>query len=233
MDEAWVILDCADCAEETEWEILKDTPNGMTVRCGECHGIRNIQPRRAKITTLPLIVSVEEQSLRDYIDVPTLEEIKVGDEFEHNGHRMLVTAIQDQEHNRVEKAEAAQVQLIHAKLYDTVRLKCSINVKDVTKSEELIVSPEFEVHMGMVIELPSGAKGVVKSLKSDQNRTLHKGFLMARNIVRVFMDPAPTRARHGNRYSYRQRGLPMGKKSEKPTSRVKGPRGQRSNSRKR
>lgn len=231
MDE--IILDsCPDCGEE-EQAILHGSTGSLTIRCTDCNAVRTINPpRQDTIIELNAVISHEEKSWNVRIPTPSTETIAQGDEFELDGHRMIVTALELDGQQSVKKAKAADVRSLFAKVFDTVPLKLSVNEGDVTKSYRLDVDPDMEIPVGLVLDA-DGTLLAIKTLKSDQNRTLHKGFLLARNVRRAFCDPAPRRAKSGDVVKTRKRGLAAGEKSTSPSPRVKGPRGQRSRSPKR
>ena len=108
---------------------------------------------------------------------------------------------------------------------DLASLVGSINQGEITRSFQESVSPEEEIHVGTVREV-QGVRLAVKTLKSDQNRTLHRGYLYARNVSRVFADVAHARARPGAKVKTRQRGAgPWGNNGARPSNKDKKPRG--------
>lgn len=204
-----VLTRCPDCADDTEHALLKESPSGLTVQCHECDRVHSFSPRRAKVISISLVVSDGDQSSSDTLETFDEETIAVGDEFGHNDHRMLVTGMEGTDGRHHDKLEAKQIKVLHAKLFDTVLLKMSVNEKEITKSYELVVSPERAVSIGEIIAV-DGKKLKVKTLKSDQNRTLHKGFLLARNIRRAFCDEVPHWVKEGKIMPVRKRGRPAG-----------------------
>lgn len=222
---------CADCGSD-EYTVLKETAQNVTVQCIDCNAVRSFSPRRSRIITINTVVSDGDRSWNVDVPTPDDEQIRVDDEFELEGHRMIVTTVEVAGQQRPTKAKASEITTLFAKVFDTIQLKLSMNEGEKTRSFQLTVEPEMEVAIGLVLEV-NGELWVVKTLKSDQNRTLHKGFLFARNVRRAFCDPAPRRAKAGQITSARRRGAPPERKGESPTPRVKGPRGQRSRSPKR
>lgn len=187
---------CPTCTDITAHAVLKATRNNMTIRCQECGTTRTRPAPTQKTVTLQLVLSHGERSSTDRIEAPVDEEVQVGDEFDHQGHRMLVTALELEGGRNVQKAVAKDVGTVFAKVFDTVVLKYTINEGDRTVSLQEEVPPEEEIQMGSVRRV-QGRDLVVKTLKSDRNRTVRKGFLYARNVVRVFCDPAPPGVRPG------------------------------------
>ena len=204
-----ILTRCPDCLEDTEHALLKESSSGLTVQCHDCDRVHKFSPRRAKVITVSLVVSRGDQSHTDSFDTFDEETISVNDEFEHQGHRMIVTGMEGDDGRHHEKLEAKVIKVLHAKVFDTVPLKMSVNEKEITKSYQLEVSPERAVSIGEIIAV-DGKKLKVKTLKSDQNRTQHKGFLLARNIRRAFCDEVPHWVKEGKIMAVRKRGRPAG-----------------------
>jgi len=219
---------CPACGGE-EHEVLRETPQHVTLRCSACGHVRTEAPRRARQTDLALVLSDGDRSWSDRIVVGADEPIAVGDEFEHEGSRWLVTGVEREDGVAAAGAPARELKTCSAKRFDRVVLKFTLNEGEVTHSYEMQVDPDLTVRVGEVLEV-QGRRVLVKTLKSDQNRTLHKGHLLARNIVRVFCDPAPPGARPGSVAPVRRRGAAPGARREPRKGPPRGPggRGRRS-----
>lgn len=198
------ILDCPVCGEATEHRLLKATQQTVTAACSECGEVRSMSPPRVRTHELKLIVSHESEARADRLIVDPDEEIAVGDEFDHDDHRMIVTGLEFTE-GKADKAKARDIHVLHAKVFDNVVLKVSVNENDITRSYRVEVRPEAFYQIGEVIKVDD-RKLLIKTIKSDQNRTLHRGGLIARHIVRVFCDPASPGARVGEVGVSRMRG---------------------------
>lgn len=216
-----VITDCPKCGHVTEHRLLKPGDHSMTVKCEDCGDVRSITPPRVRIIDMKLIVSEGPKARNERMEVPREEEVAVGLEFDLNEQRLIVTGIEI-EGKTVKKAKAEDIKILHAKVFDTVQLKFSVNELDVTHSYHLDVDPDMPVSIGEVFKVEDRLI-VVKTIKSDQNRTLHRGSLAARHVVRCFSDPAPWKARAGRIMKARRRGAPPTRRNS-PTSRVKAPR---------
>lgn len=199
------MIDCPEC-DDGDLAVIHETPNHVTLRCDSCGHMHRESPRHLRAIEVPLIISDGAASHRSALPVASTDEVRVNDEFEHDGHRMLVTAIEGPD-GPVRSARMADIKALHAKLFDQVAVKFSINEGETTRSYTVDMEPEQEVHVGEVLDL-EGRLAVVKTLKSDQNRTLHRGFLLARNVRRAFCDPAPSGTRRGQRVATRTRGAP-------------------------
>ncbi len=212
---------CPACGDP-EFEVLKQSENSLTLQCVECHNVWSTTPPRIRTIELKFVISHEGEAHPDRMEVLRDDEIAVGDEFELNDHRMIVTGI-EREGGTSEKLQAEDIKVLHAKVFDTVPLKFSVNDGDTTRSYRRDVDPDQPISIGEVFDL-DGAKVIVKTFKTDQNRTVHKGVLPARSIVRCFCDDAPHWAEEGRIMKARPRGAPPARKGQAPTSRVKGRR---------
>ncbi len=212
MDEV-IITRCPDCADDTEHVVLKASATNLTARCTDCGRTHTFSPPHARFIEIPVVLSSGQESWSDRIETLLDEEVVVGFEFEHDGHRMLVTGIEGRDGRNHEKLVGRDVKVLFAKLFDTVLLKMSVNEGEKTHSHQLEVEPEREVHIGEVFAV-DGLKLKVKTLKSDQNRTLHRGFLLARNVRRAFCDVVPGWVKEGKILPTRRRGKPVGAESQ-------------------
>ncbi len=147
-----VITDCPKCGYVTEHRLLKPGDNTITVKCEDCGDVRSITPPRVRIIELKLIVSDDGKAFNDRIEVPRDEEVAVGLEFDMNDHRLIVTGI-EVEGKRVKKSKAEDIKVLHAKMFDTVPLKLSVNEDDVTTSYRMDVDPDRPVSIGEVFKV--------------------------------------------------------------------------------
>jgi uncharacterized Zn finger protein len=202
-----IALACPACGEDTEHEVLKQRAEAVTVRCLECSHVHSFSPRHARSADVGVVISEGSTSRAARMTVPADDPIPVGWEFELEGQRMLVTAIEATDGRNHDRLPARDVRTVFAKRFDTVQLKISVNEGDVTHSYHLDVSPERQIHIGEVLAV-SDRKLKVKTLKSDENRTINRGFLLARSIRRAFCDEVPFWVREGKILDIRRRGKP-------------------------
>lgn len=177
---------CPDCDEPQE--VLKATDASMTLKCPECCEVRTISVPKLRKRTVQLIISHGAESSRTQMEVVTTDDIEVGMEFDHDGRRLMVTALEGTGEARSRSMAGKDVQAIHAKHFDTVRLKFTLNEGPTTQSLATEVEPDEPVHIGQVWDV-DGRSVLVKSIKTDLNRTLRRGGIAARHVRRVFCDP--------------------------------------------
>lgn len=219
-----VDLHCPDCGEVREHAVLRAAAANWTLRCERCRKVRTMPaPKQPRPHVVSVILSEGATSRNASVTVDLDGTVAIDDEFDLEGRRIRVTAVESLVGERPKRLPSRQVKTVYAVLFDTVNLHYTVNQGDVTRSFQESVPPEEEVHVGTVREV-QGVRLAVKTLKSDQNRTLHRGFLLARNIRRVFADLAPDKARPGQKVRTRNRGAgPWG--SQGPSNKDKRPRG--------
>lgn len=208
---------CPECGG-LDLDVLRASSNSRTLRCLDCDAVFTASPATDRTTPLRLIVSEAGESQPQALEVVTTDIVSLGDEFEADGHRYLVTSIEGPV-GPTTSCRVSEAKVVHAKLFDQVQLQISVNEGEVTRSYQLPVEPEEPVRIGQVLEV-EGRLVAVKTLKSDQNRTIRKGFLFARNVRRAFCDPAPPKARPGDQVPTRSRRAPAPTRKRGPP---KGP----------
>ena len=223
-DQPMVDLKCPDCEEVCEHMVLRAADSGWTVRCLRCKRVRTMPaPKQERFIPVPVIISQGGNSRTAQLQVPLDGWVSPDDEYDLDGQRVRLTAVEIEAGQRPKRAKGRDVKTLYAVFFDTVTLHYTVNQGELTKSYQEEVVPETEIHVGSVREV-QGDRLAIKTLKSDQNRTLHRGYLYARNISRVFADLAHTKL--GTRERTRQRGAgPWGNNGARPSNKDKKPRG--------
>lgn len=223
-EQAIVDYACPDCGELTDHTVLRAAAANWTLRCEECGKVRTVPaPRSPRMHILPVILSEGATSRNAQVAADLDGHVAIDDEFDLDGRRIRVTAVETVEGTRPKKAPTRDIRTVYAVLFDTVNLHYTVNQGEITRSFQESVSPEEEIHVGTVREV-QGVRLAIKTLKSDQNRTLHRGYLFARNVSRVFADIAGTKAKPGQKVRTRSRGAgPWG--SQGPSNKDRRPRG--------
>jgi uncharacterized Zn finger protein len=201
-----VDLHCPDCGEVREHAVLRAAAANWTLRCERCKKVRTMPaPKQPRMHIVPVILSEGPTSRNASFAVELDGTVGIDDEFDLEGRRIRVTAVESIEGMRPKRLKSRDVKTVYAVLFDTVNLHYTVNQGELTRSFQESVPPEEEIHVGTVREV-QGVRLAIKTLKSDQNRTLHRGFLYARNITRVFADLASDRAKPGSKVRTRSRG---------------------------
>ncbi len=223
-EQAIVDYKCPDCGETTDHTVLRAAAANWTLRCERCKLVRTLPaPKAPRMHPLPVILSEGSTSRTAEVVAELDGSVAVDDEFTLDGRRIRVTAVETVEGTRPKKAPTRDIRTVYAVLFDTVNLHYTVNQGELTRSFQESVPPEEEIHVGTVREV-QGVRLAIKTLKSDQNRTLHRGWLFARNVSRVFADIAGAKAKPGQRVRTRSRGAgPWG--SQGPSNKDRRPRG--------
>jgi uncharacterized Zn finger protein len=220
-EEEGVFLECATCGDVEEHTVLRAAASGWTVECVECRTKQTVPaPPKPRTIQVPLVLSEGATARTTQLEVPLDLPVAVDEEAEVEGHRVRITAVERRDGSRPKGAPGRDIKTVYGVVYDTVRLRYTVNEGDITRSFQEEAPPEEEIHIGVVREV-QGINLVVKTLKSDQNRTLHRGFLMARSVRRIFADLAPRGSKPGQKAKVRRRGAPPGQ--SKPRSKDKRP----------
>jgi uncharacterized Zn finger protein len=223
-DQGLVDLKCPECDEVWEHIVMRAAEAAWTVQCMRCRTTRTMPaPKQERFIPVPVILSEGPASRTAQVQVPLDGKVAIDDEFDLEGRRVRVTAVETPDGRRPKSVKGREVKTLYAVFFDTVTLHYTVNQGEITRSFQEAVVPETEIHVGSVREV-DGNRLAIKTLKSDQNRTLHRGYLYARNISRVFADMAMTK--QGNRERTRQRGAgPWGNNGARPSNKDRKPRG--------
>lgn len=219
-----LVDNCPTCEDETVHQVLRAADAGWTLQCLVCETIRTVPaPPQIRVRDVPLILSDGPASRTERLDLELDGTVGIDDEFDFGGNRIRVTQVEAPDGERPKRIKVRDVKTVYAVMFDTVTLHYTVNQGDITRAFQEPVEPETEVHIGSVREV-QGQLLAIKTLKSDQNRTLHRGYLLARNVRRVFADLAPDKAKPGQRVKTRERGAgPWG--SQGASNKDRKPRG--------
>lgn len=218
-----VFLECPTCGRVEDHAVLRAAESGWTVECLECHTKQTLPaPKKQRMTVVPLILSEGAAARTVQIEVPLDDAVRVDAETEVEGHRVRITAVEKRDGSRPKSLPGRDIRMAYGVVFDTVRLRYTVNEGEITRSFQEEAEPEEEIHVGFVREV-QGINLVVKTLKSDQNRTLHRGFLLARNVRRVFADLAPKGSKPGQKAKVRRRGAPKGQSAPRNKDKRPGP----------
>ncbi len=192
MDET-ALLECPYCGEE-EQQVLRAAASGWTLRCTACGHVHTAPaPPQERTVRLPVVLAEGAASRTVHVEAPLDGPVSVGDEFQAEGHRILVTALDRQDGARSESSPGRELRALYAKVFDTVQLRLTLNEGETTRSFILDVSPEHVVAVGDVLEV-EGLRLKVVNLLSEDLRTLRRGSLEAHRIRRAVVQEARRRA---------------------------------------
>ena len=180
-------LVCPNCGNESEHEIVsyKEVKDGVeyVLRCRNCGYTYRKVIKEEKMKDIKVIWSWRDKSQVKRYTTFEDDVISVGEEIRVDGINSLVTAI-DTRGKRVERARAGDVDTLWVKRFDRVVVKVSVNRGERTTSHEIIASPDEEFYIGDIIDL-DGHHAVIHKIKTEE-RFIHRGGAMAREIVRIY-----------------------------------------------
>lgn len=186
-----VIVECPACKDETLHQILSGKISGRnakvldsTVKCRSCGQVHHVVLKSEKPVSLPVIVSWLKESKRSSITLGPDEVLSVDDEMMCGDLPVLVTSIESKAGARVSVCKAKEITTIWAKRFDKVKIPFSINHHGRTYPEQMIASPDEEFFIGDMMRV--GKRDVVIHAIKTEARTVKRGTVAARDIVRVY-----------------------------------------------
>lgn len=188
---ASVIVECPVCKEETLHQVLSGKVSGKnvnvldsTVKCRSCDHVHHAVLRSGKPKQVPVIISWQRESKRTSVALGPDEVISVNDEMMCGDLPVIVTSLESAEGARVDNCRADEVVAIWAKRFDKVKVHFSVNHHGKTYPEEMIASPDEEFFIGDMLRV--GKRDVVIHTIKTDTKTVRKGTVAARDIVRVY-----------------------------------------------
>ncbi len=183
-------VECPSCKEETLHRVIKGSLNEKKdivlyalVKCGECGHRHQSVIRTAKPLLVPVIVSEQESSLKNEIELSGEDTVSVGDEFHLDRGLIKITAIET-EPGRVKSALVKDVKTLWAKKFDRIKLGISINKGEKTLSRNIWAVPDEEFFVGDVMRI-KGLDFTIHRIRT-RSKTLKQGSAVARDIVRLY-----------------------------------------------
>jgi uncharacterized Zn finger protein len=181
---------CPTCSpdEPTTHVILK---KGGLVKCEKCGFVHAIPVKKKKLIKLRVIVSREDKSSTQEVEVDENDLIRVGDELvvekddEVSGVR--VQSIEMKTKARPESGIAKDIETLWARTIDEVIVKIALQYGATTESINYKANGDKEFEVGTVLNL-DGREALITSIKQrDGDHFKRDGqFLPAKDIKRVF-----------------------------------------------
>jgi len=184
-----IFMECMECGEVTEHEILKGKAGRSrleaTLRCSECKHVVTTTVPIPRIIPAKVVISEGSRSETSSIDLESDDLLAAGDEFFlDDGRRVRITALESKDGRRPEKAQATDVSVIWAILFDIVNIKVSINDVHKTYARYTEAEPDDEFIVGQMLSF-GDMDCLVHSIKTKE-RLLRRGSAEARDIVRIY-----------------------------------------------
>ncbi len=210
---AFVEWQCQSCDDERVHVVLKERHGQAVLQCETCRTTVKATRSSEESLKVPVIISDMGSSRKELLDLYPDEHLEVGDQLFHEGHNLLVTALEvaapapskgastkagtgasdgaqaqaGRETRRVPSAPADQLKNVWAKLFDRVRVGVSVNRGDVTTSGHFWCTPEEEIYVGDEVEM-GNEMFVVIAIKTESTK-MRDGFALAQAIRRLYCRP--------------------------------------------
>ncbi len=186
-----IYIECPVCGEETLHQVIKgkiSEKNGAisfegVVKCSECGNVHKASIKEDKKVRVRAIISDGDRSKKTFIELYPNDRVGIDDEFMVDGQRVRIRAIETGE-KRVESAPVHDIKTLWLQRYDRVKVKFSINKKDVTVSKSIFASPDEEFYIGDSLQIDRDYI-VIHRIKTERG-IVRKGGVQARDIVRVY-----------------------------------------------
>jgi predicted Zn finger-like uncharacterized protein len=154
---ARVAVTCPSCSPAVEivHEVIK--PGGQaTVRCTDCDHVHKTQVPKTETRDTKVIVSQDGDSTTATAEVPTDEEIAVGEEFIVDTDEAIltvrITSLEVGTEQRADSALADEVETIWTRVVDNVKTAVTMHPHDgrhdATRSIEMFVPGDYEFTVG-------------------------------------------------------------------------------------
>jgi uncharacterized Zn finger protein len=196
-----IYLHCEICGEETPHRILRGKIGSTleegfdgTVQCHVCGKIHHVQIPVEKPKRLPMVISHRGKSTTSEIELSPRELIRVGDEFYHEDHNLMITSLESGG-KRTKKGLVKDIDMIWSKIFDTVDVRVSIVKGSNTRSEMIEAAPDEEFAVGDILDF-GRSKVMIDKIRLPTRTVYRQGLAAeARYIKRIYSKPVKERLR--------------------------------------
>jgi uncharacterized Zn finger protein len=193
--------ECPSCSpdEPTTHVILKE---GGLVKCEECGYVHAVPVKKKKAIRLRVIVSRQQESSVQEIELNEDDVIHVGDEYvvekDDEVSGVKIQSIELKTKGRPEVAVAKDIDALWARTIDEVIVKIAVQKGAITESFNYKVNGDFEFTVGDNLNA-QGYEAVITSIKEREGKhNKRKGQVSkAKNIKRIFSRSLTTAYRYG------------------------------------
>ncbi|MDI6897090.1 HVO_0476 family zinc finger protein [Methanocella conradii] len=146
---------CPQCSPEEE--VMHTVVKSHLLKCNNCGFIHRLPSKKRKAVKLKVIVSRQDVSSVQEIEVNEDEELHVGDEFvvdvgeEVSGVR--VQSLELKTGGRAESAKAGDVRAVWARAIDEVVVKIAVQRREKTESVDYKVNGDYEFTVGDILKV--------------------------------------------------------------------------------
>jgi uncharacterized Zn finger protein len=181
---------CPSCSPEepTAHVILR---KGGLVKCEECGYVHAVPVKKQKVLRLRVIVSRQDRSSQQELELSEDDVISAGDEFvvEHGDEvsGIRVQSIELKTSGRAERAVARDIETLWARTIDEVIVKVAVQQGAITESINYKINGDHEFVVGDTIRL-KGYDAAITSIKVRDGGHLKRAGQVekAKNIRRIY-----------------------------------------------
>jgi uncharacterized Zn finger protein len=182
--------ECPSCSpdEPTTHVILK---KGGLIKCEECGYVHAVPVKKKKLIKLRVIVSRQDKSSVQHIEVDEGDIIHTGDEFvvesEDEVSGVMVQSIETKTKARPEAAPAVEIDTLWARTIDDVIVKIAVQEGPITESVNYKISGDHEFDIGGTIKLKGYEVAIVSIRTRDGAHAKREGqFVKAKDVKRIY-----------------------------------------------
>jgi uncharacterized Zn finger protein len=157
---------CPQCSPEEE--VMHTVVKSHLVKCEQCGFIHRLPHEKKKAIKVRVIVSRQQESSTQQIEVNEDEELHAGDEFVIDiGEEVSGVRIQSLElktGGRAERAKASDLRTIWARAIDEVIVKIAVQQREKTESLDYKINGDYEFTVGDIMKL-KGYEVIITAIK--------------------------------------------------------------------
>ncbi len=184
-----IYMDCPDCGDETEHEILKGKMGKASItgtfRCTQCSRVSSQTVKIPALIEVPVVLSDGDVSETIKSTIESNDIVAEEDEFFlDDGRRACVTHIDTIDGKLCKSTIATNVKKIWAIQFDILNIKVSINDGGHTYSMRVEAEPDTEFVVGTQLEFED-FDCLIHAIKTKHS-LVKKGAAEARDITRIY-----------------------------------------------
>jgi uncharacterized Zn finger protein len=186
---------CPSCLKNQPHERLNEKKKGQGVdilarceACGKVHTVEFRPPKEIKIS-----FTLSDGAYSEPVDISTDEDerLRIEDIFEHDDALWRITRMDDESGRGMRRARTDQIASAWAVRCDTVRLKLTMTIGDISNAATIECEPSKMFSCGTIMEV-AGKKWRIRAIHTGQGKTL-SGKRPAHMIRRIFLHPPPSK----------------------------------------
>ncbi len=186
-------IKCPSCGKETLHKVLKGRVGEhkqltleCTIKCTECNFTHQTIITEKKLINVPIIVSTNDDSVRNTVELHPDEELVVGQELIVDENNVMITSL-EVGNARTSHATAREISTIWTKrteINGKVQVKISVHKGPNTLSHTITAVPDEEFFIGDILKI--GRDNVAIYKMKTHTKVVKYDSAVARDIVRIY-----------------------------------------------